>query len=582
MKNAMKKLLSLALALVLVVGVFPMAAFAAEGDTCTLTFAIKNSANGATVDNKEYTATVGGEVAVGQIVSDEYGYEVSSFATNGVVYGADDVIVAEGDARIAVNVTVEEATAPTEKEEVVETVAPTEKVEEPATYTILLNVYQVEDDQAKQWTSKNITLEKNSMTLSELVSLSGYGSYKSVSAKVNGKSFSGNAAIAIADGDQIDLFVTPNPKADKEEDKKPADKEENKKPADKEENQKPSKGETVTLRVFHNDGTSNYTDIRCKTTDGLLDVINDNDELADLTRDGYELIGWAFEANNDDGDWIAAQHKVSDDDDLRVFADWQKSKTPSNGSSSTENVKGNFLLKIYANFNTEKCVMTVNIDEYAEDGKLTWGDAYKVVSKYFEQAEDDDDMDMIGLFTKSTWNGGDYDEDDAKEKIYVDEDDKLTVYVMVYDAKLISDSDDDIVMRIYLNGNTTTVAKVVNMESYATDGKITLTEATKVINKYYEEKYDDDDMDIEGLFTASTWNSGNYKLKNAANSIKVNAKGDTIIYVMVKDAQKISSGTADSTNPKTGDTIFMAVTVMALSATALAAVYVFSKKRAVK
>ena len=49
---------------------------------------------------------------------------------------------------------------------------------------------------------------------------------------------------------------------------------------------------------------------------------------------------------------------------------------------------------------------------------------------------------------------------------------------------------------------------------------------------------------------------------------------------MVRDAKRVSSGTADSSNPKTGDNIFMAVTVMTLSALAL--VYVFDKKRAVK
>ena len=51
---------------------------------------------------------------------------------------------------------------------------------------------------------------------------------------------------------------------------------------------------------------------------------------------------------------------------------------------------------------------------------------------------------------------------------------------------------------------------------------------------------------------------------------------------MVRDAKRISSGVADSSNPKTGDAIYMAVTVMALSGTALAAAYIFSKKRAVK
>ena len=140
----------------------------------------------------------------------------------------------------------------------------------------------------------------------------------------------------------------------------------------------------------------------------------------------------------------------------------------------------------------------------------------------------------------------------------------------------------DVLLKIYVNGNTKSAAKVVDMASYAKDNKITLTEAEKVVRKYYEEKDSDDDMDVDGLFTAESWNHGKYNMRQAKKSVEVSKNGDTIIYVMVRDAQKISSSTstADTSNPKTGDNIMMVVSVMVMSGAALA--YVFSKKRAAK
>ena len=51
------------------------------------------------------------------------------------------------------------------------------------------------------------------------------------------------------------------------------------------------------------------------------------------------------------------------------------------------------------------------------------------------------------------------------------------------------------------------------------------------------------------------------------------------ISVMLKNAKAKTSATADSSNPKTGDTIFVPVMVMGLTASALAAAYVIGKKR---
>ena len=169
---------------------------------------------------------------------------------------------------------------------------------------------------------------------------------------------------------------------------------------------------------------------------------------------------------------------------------------------------------------------------------------------------------------------------DAKCKDDVDGDEKVTRDCTIYAKWTRRNSDKEVLLKIYLNENTKAAAKVVDMDAYDNDGKITLTEVEKVVRKYYEEKYRDDDMDIDGLFTAKTWNHGDYSMRNAKKAIEVNDHDDTVIYVMVRDAQKISSGTADTSNPKTGDNIMMVVSVMIMSGAALA--YVFSKKRAAR
>ena len=61
---------------------------------------------------------------------------------------------------------------------------------------------------------------------------------------------------------------------------------------------------------------------------------------------------------------------------------------------------------------------------------------------------------------------------------------------------------------------------------------------------------------------------------------RMRSEGYVHLNVMLTNAKaKSSSSNADSSNPKTGDTIFVPVMVMGVTATALAAAYVFGKKR---
>lgn len=133
----------------------------------------------------------------------------------------------------------------------------------------------------------------------------------------------------------------------------------------------------------------------------------------------------------------------------------------------------------------------------------------------------------------------------------------------------------DVTLRVYTNGETRYVDKVLNLEDYAGDGKITRSEVEKLLNKKYSAKsgyY----LSFYGLFTAETWDDGDYDPDDAVSTIKVNDYGKTVIYVMVKNVKK---AVADSSNPKTGDNIMIAVGTLTLSAAALVSIIELKKRK---
>ena len=91
-------------------------------------------------------------------------------------------------------------------------------------------------------------------------------------------------------------------------------------------------------------------------------------------------------------------------------------------------------------------------------------------------------------------------------------------------------------------------------------------------------------MTLDGLYyMVGNW-AGSYVTNNKTNKIEdvnytLNTKGSIEINVMLNNAKLKSASTADTSNPKTGDTIFVPFMVMGVTATALAAAYVFGKKR---
>jgi len=144
-------------------------------------------------------------------------------------------------------------------------------------------------------------------------------------------------------------------------------------------------------------------------------------------------------------------------------------------------------------------------------------------------------------------------------------------------------------LHVFLNNKIDEPDMNINITDWiAADGKVDVkTDVRTVVKTYYTAK-NSDGINIDGLYLAvGNW-VGSFitdtKSETIDNIVDLKEDGYVHINVMVTNARAktASTSTPDSTNPKTGDSIYMAVTVMGLSATALAAVLFLNKKRAVK
>ena len=145
----------------------------------------------------------------------------------------------------------------------------------------------------------------------------------------------------------------------------------------------------------------------------------------------------------------------------------------------------------------------------------------------------------------------------------------------------------DVVLEICMGQNQVPVKTVSIKSGIASDGRVTLSEVKSVVKYYYNAIDTDTGIVYDGLYLGQT----NYNnvlewvndqkvdtvdgLYKAANNSKY-----VTIRVYISNA-KAGTGNADSSNPKTGDNIFMAVSMMTVSASALAVAFYLNKKRAI-
>ena len=145
----------------------------------------------------------------------------------------------------------------------------------------------------------------------------------------------------------------------------------------------------------------------------------------------------------------------------------------------------------------------------------------------------------------------------------------------------------DVILEICMDKNQTPTKSPSIKSSIALDGKVTLDEVKSVVKQYFNSIDTDTGIVYDGLYVKQTY-AGNVVewvndskvstvegLYDAANNSKL-----VTIRVYISNAKLASSGNADPTNPKTGDTIMMPVAVMTVSACALAVAFYLNKKRA--
>lgn len=121
-----------------------------------------------------------------------------------------------------------------------------------------------------------------------------------------------------------------------------------------------------------------------------------------------------------------------------------------------------------------------------------------------------------------------------------------------------------------------TVDRVIPMPGYTAGDYVSYADVKDAVKTKYSGK----NMTISSLYNQSDWEdllAG--KDASGAATIKVENNGTTKIHVIVKNATASSGSTADSTNPKTGDNIMIAVTAMAISAAALVSVIELKKRK---
>lgn len=143
----------------------------------------------------------------------------------------------------------------------------------------------------------------------------------------------------------------------------------------------------------------------------------------------------------------------------------------------------------------------------------------------------------------------------------------------------------NVYLNIYKGTTVGTPAKTINITSgIALDGKVTLAEVKSLVLNYYTANTSAG-ITFDGLYLAKgNWVS-NYvydQKYDEFDDINTLRQIDTVyINVMIDNctAKTTSTSTADSSNPKTGDSIFMPVAVLGISASALATAFFFANKK---
>ncbi len=168
-----------------------------------------------------------------------------------------------------------------------------------------------------------------------------------------------------------------------------------------------------------------------------------------------------------------------------------------------------------------------------------------------------------------------------------------TYYAQYYET---NKEPNAVYLDVYLKGNLWNRSRRINLTtsagSYiANDGAISIAANGDVRNllKSYYTATNSDGIEYDGLYLLQgnhpkNWATDSNKVTTVTGLDEARAKEEVVYFVVLDNAKakSSSSSTADPSNPKTGDSVYMAMTILGLSAASLAAVYYISKKRSVR
>lgn len=129
-------------------------------------------------------------------------------------------------------------------------------------------------------------------------------------------------------------------------------------------------------------------------------------------------------------------------------------------------------------------------------------------------------------------------------------------------------------VHLYIHKNTTSKdpAQIISLKGYVDGDKVTLADAKDAAKKA------DWRGDSYKIYSDDDWKQLMAGGTPSGTAEEVVVDGATIVHILLKNGYK-TSGTADNSNYKTGDTIMIAVTALGLSASALVVLYLVNKKK---
>ena len=220
--------------------------------------------------------------------------------------------------------------------------------------------------------------------------------------------------------------------------------------------------------------------------------------------------------------------------------------------------------------------LTVNVNLYTSDVKTgtIHLKTYKNISsetKVYNFISDHANEIKSLLPAGYTWGGNVYDSENNRDAEHMNAKvgNGRTVYINAYSA-------EDLVLIYVHNSRSMTPIRIIQMYGKKVGETVTKSEVKKAVSKYYN-------INSLSMYSEQAWEDYvDGKSVQKVDSLKVTSEPFFIDVKISGSATSSSSSgsTADSSNPKTGDEIFVPVMILGLSASALAVLFYLNKKHA--